>query len=74
MYMKTEYLPTVVMQAVLARWNEVREERYTCTSIVEVSVHENRVLTRCGCAGSDGQGVMEDVKRYMYTCTVKVNT
>ena len=38
------------MQAVLARWNEVREERYT--SIVEVSGHENRVLTDCGYAGS----------------------
>ena len=57
--MKTEYLPTVVMQAVLARWNEVREERYT--SIVEVSGHKNRVLTGCGYAGSDGQGVMEYV-------------
>ena len=39
-----------------------------------VHVYENRVLTHCGCAGSDGQGVMEDVKRdihvYMYS---KVN-
>ena len=35
--------------------------RYTHT--VNVHVHENRVLTACGCAGSDGQGVMEDVRR-----------
>ena len=27
------------------------------------SIHEDRVLTCCGCAGRDGQGVMEDVKR-----------
>ena len=35
-------------------------------------VHENKVLTSCGCAGSDGQGVMEDVRRDIQcTCTVE---
>ena len=34
-------------------------------------VHKNRVLTGCGCAGSDGQGVMKDVRRDIQcTCTV----
>ena len=29
-----------------------------------LNVHENRVFTPCGCEGSDGQGVMKDVRRY----------
>ena len=38
------------------------------------SKHENRVLTACGCVGSDGQGVMEDVKRIeIYEQYMQVN-
>ena len=34
-------------------------------------IDENRVLTGCGYAGSDGQGVMKDVRRDIkYTRTV----
>ena len=29
-----------------------------------LNVHENRVFTPCGCEGSDGQGVMKDVRKY----------
>ena len=35
-------------------------------------MHENRVLTDCDCAGSDGQGVMGDVRRdIQLTCGVE---
>ena len=42
-----------------------RDIKCTCT------VDENRVLTHCGCAGSDGRGVMEDVRRDIQ-CTCKI--
>ena len=37
---------------------------------IQKNVQENRVLTCYGCAGSDGQGVMEDMRRDMQ-CTLK---
>ena len=46
--------------------------RDICNVHVQLNVNENRVLTTCGCAGSDGQGVMGDVRRDIQcTCTVE---
>ena len=67
MYMK-EYVPTVVVQVVMDKVSyggcEEKRDNYV-QQMYNVHVHENRILTSCGCAGSDGQsqGVMEDVKR-----------
>ena len=39
---------------------------------IKCTRNENRVLTSCGCAGSDGRGVMKDVRRDIKcTCMVK---
>ena len=58
MHMKIEYLPAVVMQVVMDRGCE---EIYMYSSICT----RNRVLTCCGCAGSDGQGEIYNVHVYM---------
>ena len=70
MYMKIEYLPPVVVQVVMDKVSWGCEERYTM--YMYNRMYENRVLTVCGCAGSDGQGVMGDVRRDIQcTCTIE---
>ena len=44
-----------------------RDIQCTCTVVCEI-----RVLTGCGCAGSNGKGVMKDMRRDIQcTCTRK---
>ena len=60
MNMNTKYLPTVVVQVVMKKvsWREVyMYSRSTCKC--RYNEHEHKILTDCGCAGSDEKGVME---------------
>ena len=36
-------------------------------------MHKTEVLTDCSCAGSGEQGVMEDVKREMFTYSKQIH-